>query len=1325
MAKYDLNDPYDIDRLKFDFDNYSSEDWEEYIEYAKEKRLGYDKVGVLIAANRDGRSRRHTNKQKMFALSLVEMLDALKDDEVKNEKANELFEDASFELPPSNVTLRVAWHDNKWNGSICKDPENNTYCNGFHSLLSDRIRKRKEDNIQNEIDNANKSLNEIDYLPPCFWSINLFGKDPVKVSHDNPAASKLENIEEELKERSIYSWPFAVSFTRTPKEVTESGAYPKNLEFVRVPRFSAKMHEGKSIAFMYANFSNPLTEEEQQYLVVGAGIVTQKQKAQDIKHFGPEEVIQEIKNRPQSNRKYRNFPSMNWAMQFSFDDYSTVRMPYHEYLDEAENLDDNDKDEFLNKIKVAVSEPELEWCFKYVAMDIGDDEAIYILTKMRKSLIECKHDGIVPVEDMEERIYKVEALLQMAWNNRSYFPGFTSISRIILNKEDEPYFQLDEFYEDFKDSETPDDEQLLAILNNPSGFEEYKRYRSIIEEIQDRLKQKNMSMTQFLNLAMLNLKPFQFKRILEGKLQLPEWVRDFEEDVKRSHDPTSILQNPYLLYENYEYYADSHDDVYGEEKDAPIDLFKIDIAYFPHTTFLSRMGLQRQMEFNDKRRIRALVLRHLNTLENSGHCFSSAELLQEAITSYPLYYEIGKEYILPNNFFYPLNAEFANHFQEQPQRITLIEANETLYYYKTEVYNAEKELEAKFKSLLYSEENSEEFRGLKEYLDKSIHKLKKEIGEDFNEEEFVAERVLLYDNIFSKNLFVLSGSAGSGKSYEILNIIEYLEKEKNQGYLLLAPTGKAALRLSSDKDFKNIKCSTIDKYLADVKHNKISVAKRKSYQNIIIDETSMIDLIKFNKLLNTFNFNEPSFKRLILIGDPNQLPAIGYGRVLADIINYIQVTPALHSNYIRLETNCRATLQGNKVLQLAECFKTKGELDYNLFEIFYDKKETISQGFRAKYWCNKEELYGQLESEFERLTNDNPDKSLSHKLNRMFGLSNEGEIDGELDLENFQILTPYYAQYSGASKINYLIQSVFKKDEKYSLRKNIFKRADKLIRTKNYYKGKELFLSNGTLGIINEEKSETFYFEDLDGVSEIDFKDIRSIDREFFDLAYAITVHKSQGSGFNHLFLVVPERYGLLSKELIYTALTRTKKSITLFIQNAKENKKNVLEIAANRSFSASRRTSLMLDKPFRFYDLEPEKGVFVSSRIELLIYHMLMKKREELGRDKFDFGYEEKPIINNEQVNIRTDFIIYTNNKVWYWEHLGLITQKKYAWTWKNVKTNAYKENGIWKQVITTDETNGINPSKIEEIIDVIVRDEVATEDKYNQFSNHHYYLR
>ena len=159
------------------------------------------------------------------------------------------------------------------------------------------------------------------------------------------------------------------------------------------------------------------------------------------------------------------------------------------------------------------------------------------------------------------------------------------------------------------------------------------------------------------------------------------------------------------------------------------------------------------------------------------------------------------------------------------------------------------------------------------------------------------------------------------------------------------------------------------------------------------------------------------------------------------------------------------------------------------------------------------------------------------------------------------------------------------------------------------------------------------------------------------------------------------------------------------------------------RSFSASRRTSLLLDKPYRFYDLEPEPGVYVESRIELLIYHLLMKKRDELGKDIFDFAYEEKPMINGEEINIKTDFTLYVNSKEWYWEHLGLLEQRKYSWTWKNLKTKRYIEAGIWDNVISTDERNGILPLKIEQLIDLIIQDKVETEDKYNQFSNHHYF--
>jgi hypothetical protein len=119
------------------------------------------------------------------------------------------------------------------------------------------------------------------------------------------------------------------------------------------------------------------------------------------------------------------------------------------------------------------------------------------------------------------------------------------------------------------------------------------------------------------------------------------------------------------------------------------------------------------------------------------------------------------------------------------------------------------------------------------------------------------------------------------------------------------------------------------------------------------------------------------------------------------------------------------------------------------------------------------------------------------------------------------------------------------------------------------------------------------------------------------------------------------------------------------------------------------------------------------------------MKKRDELGKDIFDFAYEIKPIVKGKEVNIKTDFTVYVNSKEWYWEHLGLLEQRKYSWTWKNIKTKSYQEANIWENVISTDERNGINPLKIEKIIDLIITDKVESEDKFNQYSNHHYYLR
>ena len=1328
MSEYDINSPTGIGIMEHTFNCITAEEWEQYIEFTQlpehQKSFSFKNTGMLrTALKHEGRAHHLSPKQLSIILSIVDKIDDLQEDAEREDASEKFYRTSHPKTPPSNVTFRVAWHDNKWNGSVCNDPENNIYCNGLNSLLSERIRRRKDENYEQEIAFKGMPLNEIEYVPPCFWSINVFGQRGIDVMHDNPAAPNLDPISQHIPPKSVVTWPFAVSFCRSKKEVDENGAYPKNLASVRIPRFNEKIQEDVSIGFVYAKYSNPITEEDQQFLVVGAGILHDKESVTDIQHFGPDSEIEKIRKQPER----RNFPTINWAMRFSFDEHMMVRMPYHEYLAEANNLDDDKKDSFFDKIKVAIEEPELEWCFTYVAMDIGDDEAIYILSKMRKSLMLCRADGVVDPDEMQAKIDTVDRLLEFAWQSRSYFPGFVNLGKIILGKKDELSSGLEGFFEDLKHEEQEQDKLLEAILLDPVNHEISRNHALQLRELVDRLAAWGLTVRQFLTLAMLNLKPFQFERILDGKLRLPkDWFRSFD-DIEISHDISDIIKNPYILFEDYDPWEDSHDSVYGEELDAPIALFKIDIAYFPDTRFLPSVELQSEMGFIDKRRIRAVIHRHLSTLEARGDCFITAESLQSELTGYPLFYEVGEKYRIPARLLYPLDKEYANHFLEEPKKLIFVEANDTMYYYPSDVYNAEKNIESLILSLLRANANTETYPDLDQYLDKSVQKLKQSIGDGFDEDGFLEERTHLYRNLYAKKFFILAGSAGSGKSYEVLNIITHLERDENQSYLLLAPTGKAALRLKSDSDFTDIEASTIDKFIAEVNRKKVSQGEINEINNLIIDEMSMVDLLKFEQLIRLFNFKSPSFKRLILVGDPNQLPAIGYGRVLSDLLSFLETNSDYHTHNIHLETNCRSELNENQVVELANAYRFNGEMAPNLRNKLRNKDYQISKGFHACYWKNMEELYSSIRTEFDKLSSSQSlSGALSEQLNTLLGLSKEGGINpAGTNLSNFQILTPYHAQYSGAVKINHFIQTEFRKEEDYSLRSNLYKNSDKIIRLKNYYDTDQLLLSNGTIGVINNDHGEKFYYESATGVDSISFRDIRSSEREFFELAYAITVHKSQGSGFKHIFLVIPARYGLLSKELIYTALTRTQSSITLFIQTVEGSGQNVLEMALERSFSGSRRTSLMLDKPYRYYDLEPEPGVFVESRIELMIYHILMMKREEFGKDLFNFEYEQQPVVDGEVVEIKTDFTVYCNNKIWYWEHLGLLGQRKYTWIWKNVKTMTYKEAGIWDQVITTEESNGITPSKIGQLIEMIINDDVGTEDQYDQYSNHHFMLR
>ena len=1328
--KYDLSDYNDQIQLKYDFESIPHEEWQSYFDFLNEgdnwKR--YNKEAIKIGLYNAGNARKLSPSQMQWALSVSEAVKKAIEIKEKGDELESEIKKEEFNQPLKHFTLRVAWHDSAWNGSVCKDPVANRYCNGYHSLLSERLRIEKEKNLQNEIDNAGKDLTSIDYLPPCYWSININGESKVPVQHYNPAAKELDKISEILEPHSMFSWPFAISFTRTKKQVELEGAYPANLDPVRIPIFREKVKEKRSVAFIYAKYSNPFTEEERQYLVIGAALVQQRG---DLHKFGP---FQKIAAKRETSKKNKNFPVINWALQFSLDKGSQVMMPYHEYLEKAKSINDSEqREQWLNKIKVAVYEPELAHCFKYVAMDIDDDEAIYTLSKMRQKLVDCKNDGIVAPEEMNHKIQMLDDLSRHCWAQRGYFPGFKKITEILLERDN----AFEKFIEEIKLLEPElQSEKILNLIGNPPSDANFKSFKNDLFDLKEALEQHGITAEQLLSLSMLNLTNHQFKRIISGKIL--DFDTSYHQVARKNITPIQeVCNNPYLLVEDYTPQENLQNEITGEEIDSPIELFKIDIAYFPDARILNnsmpRLDIQRAITVSDKRRLRCVIINHLKSLEDSGDCFEEASELENALKSYPLFYQQGADLTLKVDLFKSKDAARDNFFEETEKKLKIVDGKDTRFYYLNEIYQAEKKIGDKMLELLAQPKNDLRFTNLVTYVDNSIQDRKKKLGEAFNRQDFQTDRLQLYDHLYSERLFILAGGPGSGKSHELLNILQDL-KIQGERYLLLTPTGKAALRLKTDPTFKNVEASTIEKWLKEIESGRFAREKISKINNLVIDEMSMVSLLKFLEVINLFQFSNPSFKRLILVGDPNQLPAIGYGKVLKDLVYYLKSHSEFNKNYIELTGNLRFELKRNKVIELSEAFEEKGELTEELETIFSSKIEDqkVSDGFKICTWSNEHDLKSKIESEFDNLCISlGVTGNKQENLHQLLGLGKNGNpFDDKFPtLDNFQILTPYLSGLSGADGLNDYFQKTFKDHLELELMQGCFKESDKIIRTKNYYdyETNELKISNGSIGIIRNAGKEILQFQE-DRYSEILLKEIRKNEREFFELAYAISVHKSQGSGFDHLFIIIPDRVGLLSRELVYTALTRCRKSVTLFIQSTDEKpkSKSLLEYARNRTFTDSRKTTLLLDQPFRYFSLEPEKGVFVQSRTELMIYHELKRKREELGNANFDFFYEKYPVGSNGQdIKIKTDFTIISKGHTWYWEHLGRLGNRVYDRTWKMLKRPTYVNNGLEVSLITTDELRGLSTEKIEKIVHLIAEHQVETEDPNNKYSQHHFSLR
>ncbi len=373
-------------------------------------------------------------------------------------------------------------------------------------------------------------------------------------------------------------------------------------------------------------------------------------------------------------------------------------------------------------------------------------------------------------------------------------------------------------------------------------------------------------------------------------------------------------------------------------------------------------------------------------------------------------------------------------------------------------------------------------------------------------------------------VMVITGGPGTGKTTVINTIIHCMEHQ-GKSVVLAAPTGRAAKRMSemTKKAAKTLHRLLELGYSADDEDRKFAKDENNPIEAdvIIVDEMSMVDLLLFNSLLKAIAKDTT----LILVGDADQLPSIGPGNVLRDIINS----------------------DGIAVVKLTEIFRQARE------SLIVVNAHKINKGeFPVLNEKNKDFFFMQRNTP-EEINNTIVELCLQ-RLPNAYGFNPFSDI---------QVLSPTRKGPVGVRTLNNLLQNVLnpsseRKKEKAS-GDYTFREFDKIMQIKNNYdmpwtnteeddEGFGLF--NGDIGIIKDISAE---FDSMDIV----FDEVKNTSYPFanisdLELAYATTIHKSQGSEFPAVVIpLYPSSISLLSRNLLYTAITRAKKLVILVGQQS------------------------------------------------------------------------------------------------------------------------------------------------------------------------------
>ncbi|QYE97907.1 ATP-dependent RecD-like DNA helicase [Paraclostridium sordellii] len=407
-----------------------------------------------------------------------------------------------------------------------------------------------------------------------------------------------------------------------------------------------------------------------------------------------------------------------------------------------------------------------------------------------------------------------------------------------------------------------------------------------------------------------------------------------------------------------------------------------------------------------------------------------------------------------------------------------------------------------------------DFKDLNIDVEKEIEKVEEETGI-----KLANNQALAVKEAIKSGLVVITGGPGTGKTTTINTIIKVFENNE-QEVLLAAPTGRAAKRMSetSNKEAKTIHRLLEMGYATDSEELVFLKDEEDPIKAdvVIVDEVSMVDIVLMYSLLKAIKAGT----RVILVGDSDQLPSVGAGNVLKDIIDSEVINVVRLNEIFRQAQESMIVVNAHRINQgLPLHLNVKGK------DFFFIKKDTNEEILK--------EIVGLV----------------STRLPKFYNLDK---------LKDIQVLAPMRKGDLGVANLNIELQKYLNKEEKYkveeTLQKRIFRVGDKVMQIKNNYtkKWETEDKSESGEGIYNGDIGYIYHIDKENKIIYVLFDQTKIVSYEYSELdeldhSFCTTIHKSQGSEFPAI--VIPVTWAppmLLNRNLLYTAVTRAKKLVVL-----------------------------------------------------------------------------------------------------------------------------------------------------------------------------------